>query len=442
MQHSEDKVGVIDALIEREMDNRIFDLLVIAGEVNPPSVVEHSPRYAGFLGVVRAQGTIVLARIQKNQQIKRLIEQGLRFLRLQNTYVQTGLFVLGVCVSITLLYALVSSIFTRQVNLAVPETYKNMHIESRLLIEKANKDITNRDLFQENIKKAEDLAFQVRDQRLFSTDVNKLLSDISILKRQVSGIESFDMSDKNADYVFKTAGTHLVSLLQGNKRFYFVTGTAVVGPFVKGGELKVYPFPDGEEAVSSDIDGETVYVLTKTNRILAWNKGQFRYVTVAGQRVWQEPGVNGFSTKTEVVSEGDLKHMKISDFLVDGGFYVVKSDLTIDRIFTTPTYLRRSIVLNKLPDGYSIKDNSVPRLFSSDSGYYLYLLLNNHIWVFEPDSKNARDVKGLKYVGQLEPLSGTINTIFVPKDGTVYIGTDKGVYHVDFEVSDGKVIVK
>lgn len=48
----------------------------------------------------------------------------------------------------------------------------------------------------------------------------------------------------------------------------------------------------------------------------------------------------------------------------------------------------------------------------------------------------------MKYVGQIEMIEGKINAITVPKDGTMLVATDKGVYTIHFEISDGKLIVR
>ena len=44
------------------------------------------------------------------------------------------------------------------------------------------------------------------------------------------------------------------------------------------------------------------------------------------------------------------------------------------------------------------------------------MLLDNKVWIFEPDSKNYKDVKSVKYVGQIEALDTDIKSIYIPKD--------------------------
>ena len=60
----------------------------------------------------------------------------------------------------------------------------------------------NREVFNTNIKKAESIIFEVRDKQVFLNDVKKLLSDISILKKQINGVESFDPKTSPSEYLF------------------------------------------------------------------------------------------------------------------------------------------------------------------------------------------------------------------------------------------------
>lgn len=60
----------------------------------------------------------------------------------------------------------------------------------------------NREAFSTNIKKAENIIFEVREKQIFLNDVKKLLSDISILKKQINGVESFDTKTALSEYLF------------------------------------------------------------------------------------------------------------------------------------------------------------------------------------------------------------------------------------------------
>lgn len=253
------------------------------------------------------------------------------------------------------------------------------------------------------------------------------------------------------------------------KKYYFVGKNSLAGPFVKGSETKSFPYPDAEEAVSADASAEgIVYVFTKTNRVLKFYKGEFSYVNVEGQKSWEagraiktfngnlyvlsadgtqiykhKPSVNGFSSKSGVLEGDRSKKPKILDFGLDGGIYVVRDDLMVDKIFTVPNYSERSLVLNGLPDDYSLATaTEIPKFYAFSNTNYVYLILSNRIWVFEPDSRDYRNIKSVRYVGQIEVVENPVKSLFVPKDGTVFATTDAGAYQIRFEVSDGKLVIR
>ena len=115
----------------------------------------------------------------------------------------------------------------------------------------------------------------------------------------------------------------------------------------------------------------------------------------------------------------------------------------MDKVFTVPDYSERSLMLNGLPDDYSLASaNEIPKFYAFANANYVYLILSNRIWVFEPDSRDYRNIKSVRYVGQIEVVEHPVRAIFVPKDGTVVASTDSGVYQIRFEVSDGKLVIR
>ncbi|MFZ3232915.1 MAG: hypothetical protein WA194_05310 [Patescibacteria group bacterium] len=338
----------------------------------------------------------------------------------KNEKFRAAAFGAGIVVCAFLLYVTISAIFQQKTDLAVPEEYKNRLIEAQVILDKAGKDLANKEVFKANLKKAEDLIFEVRGKNVYMNDVKRLLDSISILKKQMNGIESFDPKAHEADYVFSDKKFGPVGVFEIQKKYYFVGKASLAGPFVKGAETKVFPYPDGEEAVSSDASAEgIIYVLTKTNRVLKFYKGEFSYVNVDGQKSWEagraiktfngnlyvlssdgtqiykhKPSVNGFSSKSSVLVGDRAKKPKVLDFGLDGGFYVVRDDLMMDKIFTVPDYSERSLMLNGLPDDYALADaNEIPKFYAFANANYLYLILSNRIWVFEPDSRDYRNIK-------------------------------------------------
>lgn len=347
----------------------------------------------------------------------------------------------------------------------VPEEYKNKLVEASQILNRSSRDLANKEAFKQNIKKAEDLIFEVRDQKLFSNDVKELLSQISLLKKQLNGIETYSLSSHPEMFNFGAGTFEPIELFENAQKLYFVGKNGLYGPYVQGTTPKKESFPDGEEAVSADISPEgIIYILTKSNRVIKYSKGSFAYVNVEGQSTWEpsskirtfigniyllsadgtqiykhRPSVNGFTGKSPVI-DGGIKGNTLLDFALDGGFYVIKNDLAFEKVFTTPSFSRKGLLLNKLPDNYSNSDGGgIPKITTSSSANYLYLILSNKVWIFEPDSKNIKDVRGLKYVGQIEISDRKVYSVIVPKDGEILALTDTGVSSIKFEVSDGKI---
>lgn len=461
---------IIENLLSRSIHETPAHLLFLS---NPEQVSKKTPLSWDItalhkaLDIARTQSKKALAYCRENEQVQRLMEEVRKRVDLNNKYLRSGLFGLGVVVCVGLLYLILGSLFVQKASTVIPEEYKNKLIEAQFIIEKSSKDMGNREVFAANIKKAEDIIFEVRKKEIFLNDVKKLLGDISALKKQMNGVETFDPKTSPSEYLFEKSDFQANGVFEISKKLYFVGKTSLIGPYVKGGDVKTYPYPDGEEAISSDASPDGyVYIFTKTGRLLRFYKGEYNYITVEGQKTWEKgrtikffnsnlyvlaedgkqiykhkPGVNGFASKTEVLDTADTKQPILS-FAIDGGFYILKDDLTIDKIFGIPDYNKRSLRINNLPENYALDDNQTLQFFNAPNLNYLYLILANRIWIFEPDNKNYKDVKAIKYVGQIEFIEGKIGAITVPKDGTVIAATDTGVYTINFEVSDGKVIVR
>jgi hypothetical protein len=77
----------------------------------------------------------------------------------------------------------------------------------------------------------------------------------------------------------------------------------------------------------------------------------------------------------------------------------LKKDLSIVKFFAQPRYRLESISLNKLPENYSIKPgNSQPKIKTRKELNYVYMLLNNNLFVFKPNSPNYQNTKSLRYI--------------------------------------------
>lgn len=361
-KQDEKSKSIVQDLIDREIrsgSTHIFFLVNKALSVASPFSILDNAYVQKTLAFTQEHIKKGVKSLKENPSLEKHIAKIQETINLEDRFVRGVLFGLGIVVSIFFLYLIISSLFSAQNSTTVPEEYKNKLIEAQLIIEKSNKDLGNREVFNENIKKAESIIFEVRDKQIFLNDVKKLLTDISILKKQMNGVESFDPKSTSAEYTFTDTAFGLQNVFEVSKKLYFVGKNSLIGPYIKGGEVKTYTYPDGEEALSSDTSGDGyIYIFTKTGRLIRFYKGEFVYVNVEGQKTWEKakeirffnsnlyllsedgqqiykhkPGVNGFASKSDVLDTKDTKGHNIISFGVDGGFYLLKEDLSIDKVF-------------------------------------------------------------------------------------------------------------
>ncbi|EKE26544.1 MAG: hypothetical protein ACD_4C00246G0001 [uncultured bacterium (gcode 4)] len=458
---SEKKLELIEKIISQEDITEQYDMIVLNCKKDIIAFQKNS------FETIKNQFLNIKDKLWENKQVQIAIEKIKSRIDLNNKYVKITFFSVWVLVSISLLYLIISQILIQNVKSSIPAEYKNKLIEAQMIIEKTTKDLWNKEVFTNNIKKAEELIFQVREQNIFLNDVKKLLDHISSLKKQLNWIESFALTKDKSQVEFDSSFS-VNWIFELNKKYYFVWKNSIIWPYIKWEQIKKYDYPDWEEAISADLSPDWyIYILTKTYRILMFNKQEYKYINVEWQKTWEnaksiktfnsnlyllsdewnqilrhKPGVNGFSSKFWIIDDNDTKNLKIYDFAIDGWFYMLKNDLTIDKIITAPTYFKRSIVINWLPKNYTNDGVNEPKIFTGLNLNYIYVLLNNSIWIFEADSKNYKDVKAIKYIGQLEPVESKINTIYIPKDWTILVWNNKWVYTINFEISDWKVVVR
>jgi hypothetical protein len=67
------------------------------------------------------------------------------------------------------------------------------------------------------------------------------------------------------------------------------------------------------------------------------------------------------------------------------------------KFFSSP-YRLESLTLNKLPKNYDVEDGSRIELKASNKLNYVYLLLNNKIFIFKPNTNSWMDTRDLTYI--------------------------------------------
>lgn len=414
----------------------------------------------------------VLFRMLDNAIVKRAIAwwmMAVDKMIAQKKYVKNAAFVGGIIVSFILLYVIISGVIAKTVDNRETINSKELIVEARQYIKLAGDNTGNPDMFDVNIKKAEELVSDLKDKNIFLDDVQRLLDDITVMKKQFNGVESFDETVDNALYTGDVGVAN--SLLKLQSKTYIVTKNSVVWPLETTGEPLVHIFSDlGDDSFVDAVALDDVLVLlTSGSKIVTFDTtGFFRYADVAGQAKWEEAASiatfgnniylqgrdnqiykhaksgNNFKEWQKYLSDADVADIgSVLDIAIDGGFYILKSDLSMLKFFASPKYRLESLTINKAPKNYDVENSLDPvRVKTRQELNYVYMLLNNKIWVFQPNTKSVYDTQSLQYIGQVEGKRHTIRDFYIDHDGELLVLNDAGVYQLQFEVSDGKLILR
>ena len=385
----------------------------------------------------------------------------------KNISKNTILFV-GIFAAFILLYSVSSSLF-KTTDTIIVEDYKDNLAEARQYITHASENIANPDIFTADLKKSEDLIDGIKDKQLFLSDIEKLLTDINALRKQFNQVDTYDFSEDKLLLAWPFDSVKMVGLAW---KVYSVGKNKIVWPIVTWVEPTNYEFEFSEE--DSFVDAielnNRIVLLTKNNRIVAFNAGgTFSYLSANGQEKWQDIDKIGkfrtnlytldgswessqiykhesfntnFNTWTSYLTDADSKDIgRTLAMAIDGGFYVLKEDLTMIKFFSNP-YRIESLFLNGLPANYEYDEKSPVFLITRPDLSYIYLYMNKKIWIFEPNTTNYINTKSLQYIGQIEWGTEDISSFYVKSDGNIHVGSASWIYKLEFQVSDNKLIVQ
>lgn len=385
--------------------------------------------------------------------------------------VKNGVFLWGILISTILLFKIISLWIGSGVTSGGSEDYKTKLLESREYLKIANQNFSNPEAFDLNMTKAETLLSEVRNKQLFLNDVEIISNEISLAKKQFNGIETFETLPANL--TFKADFKDGVRILEISKKFYVLGKSALYGPVVAGEELKTHIFEDldvQDEFLDAAVSGESIIIHTRKGRMISFGKDQkFKYINVLEQQNWESskfiesyngniyitnpnanqvfmhsPALSSFNTWIPYLNDADSK--KIGSLLsigIDGGIYMLDKDLKLYKFFRSPKYRLESIVLNKLPKNYQIENNNTNiKILVKPTLNYVYVFLNNKIWIFQPNTRLSADVKSLEYIGQVEWKEEPFLSFEVLRDGEIQILTKSGIYKMTFEIKEGKLLLR
>ncbi len=382
---------------------------------------------------------------------------------------RNSLFVAWIVVSVSLLYIIIGWIVSTTNNSMNISTAKEKLIEARDYLRVANENMNNADLFDLNIQKATDITTEVKNKKLFLNDVDKIIDDISILKKQYDWVESFESTTSNL--IYRTEEKWFIKTIELNNKTYLINSNFLLWPIVSWEKPKKYLFDKLEDDyfIDAKVMRDKIVLLTKSSRVVTFDKNfEFKFVNVIGQDKWEnsnsidifwtniylldkiknqifkhKTAINWYAIGQWFLEDADIKNIgKISTIAVDGWVYILKNDLSLLKLFTSPKYELNTITLNKLPKNYKTSVPANSSIITRDDLNYIYIYINATIYVFEPSSKRYQDVKSLTYIGQIEWKKYKINSFYIKHDWEINILNETGLYKLWFDVSDWKLMLK
>lgn len=389
----------------------------------------------------------------------------------QSKTIKNSILVVGIFVSIFLLYSIIGGVLG---GTKVSKDIANSQLKlehARDYIRIANENVANPDIFDLNIKKAEEIIYEIKDKKLFLNDLSKILDDITIIKKEFNGVESFEEDNEKliSDKIPATAS----SIVEMGGKIYAITKNSVAWPIilwqtaVKERAFDKLALEDNFK--NAILFNGTILLSTKLSKLVTFTpNGYFRYTDAVWRATWEEieqfetfveniyviskdgnqiirhkKSGDNFDSWANYLQDEDAKNIgKILSVAIDGGIYILKKDLSIVKVFNSPRYRVESIMINKLPKNYAVEENAPIKLKTRIDLSYLYLFMNNKVWIFKPNSKNYQDVKSLTYIGQIEGKIYKIKDFYIHRDGEIYALNEKWIYKINFEVSDDKLILK
>jgi hypothetical protein len=389
-------------------------------------------------------------------------------LKAQKTIVKNTILVAWIIIWIFLLYSILSNFVNITTQTEEKEVAKNNITEIRDILKIASENIGNDEVFEKNINDAEKLIKEVQTKNLYLNDLAKITDDLNLLKQQFNKVEIFYENENNLVHLIDWwVGTKII---KDKEDTYIIDSKSIIWPIISAQKPQIYTFSnlwENETFVDWVFINSNIYILTNNSKIIRFTKnGYFEYVSTIWQNTWEDikaikayssnlytlwtnnqinkhsPNSSNFWVAQPYLKEADVTQIwDILSMAIDWWFYILKKDLSIVKFFSSP-YRLEWIILNKLPKNYNIDEEWWKiELKASSNLNYVYLLLNNKIFVFKPNSTAFTDTKSLTYIWQIEWSTKKIKDFYVNYDWEIFILNEAWVYKLSFGVSDDKIII-
>jgi hypothetical protein len=271
--------------------------------------------------------------------------------------------------------------------------------------------------------------------------------------------------------IFKWNFDDSIKLIETDKKLYVIAKSSIYWPIISGQDIKNNIFSE-LEIDDEFLDWVSVWneiiLTTKKQRVVKfWKDAKFSYINVVWQTTWQwspflesynwnlymsnsaqnqvfkhTPTSWSYTSWVPYLNDNDSKNIwKIVSIWIDWWIYILKNDWKLLKFFSAPKYRLESIVLNKLPENYTISWNNI-KIITRNNLSYIYLFLNNKIWIFEPNTKIFTDTKSLTYRWQIEWKNEDILWFHIPRDWEISVLSKSWIYKISFEIKEDKLIIR
>ena len=386
----------------------------------------------------------------------------------QNKTVKNILFFVFIIFLIFILYVIVGWLFNASTWTQEKEKAQVQISDVNVLITDASKNVSNPWIFNRNIEQAEAKIKELEAKNLYAKDIEKLKSEINLLKKQFNRIEIFSSGTNNL--VYSSVSKDNERIIKTSWKTYIITKKWIIWPIVSGTTPKTYLYNslwENENFIDAWFLWQDIYLLTNTWKIIKFNKNWvYSASPVSWQKTWEaiknfdtynsslyalgqdnqlykHQGLStSFAKWNTLLKEADVKNLwDILSMAIDWWIYLLKKDLSMVKFFTSP-YRVESLTLSKLPENYNLDEGKRVELKAWINLNYVYLFLNNKIFVFKPNTNDFKSTRNLTYIWQIEGGNEEILDFFVEKDWELFILNEKGIYKVKFVDSDDKLILQ
>lgn len=457
---------VAGSIIRREMHDSLH-IIRIAHAFKAQATHAPRSRGRGQLSLIKNQ-SFAAANYIKNMPVWGKVRDHIDTIDLGKNNTQKYAFLGAGAVVLFLLVFMLFQAFSSAIGSGGNDTAKERILQAKTLIEESGKLTGNTETFEKNITEAENILFELRTEEKYLADIQELQNRIEVLKKEVYDILAINLT-KEESAVKLPENFAPLATFEINNKLLIIGKKGLIADYVKGSEAgKVLTYPQEDEAIAVAMnDTGTPYIISQAGRMMTKRQDQVSYVHVTGQEWWDvgkkvktfngnlyllndtenqiykhKPGTNGFSQKTNAFSRPSDD--KILDFSLDGGYYLLMANGKVGRYLSTNDAAGIvSLTLNKIPGAWNIHADESSEIIGNDTLSYVYIRNGKKLWVFQPNSRRFQDINSLTYVAQLEiQANGTIESISLPRDGMIYITTSSGIFETQFEIIDGKLILK